>query len=395
MNKIVIFILSLLIDNVVGFSQNLFLKDETTWENILDISKKQHKFIFVDAYTSWCGPCKEMDKTVFTDSSVIAFYKENFINIKVDMEKGYGIKLSQKFNVHFFPTFLFIDSNENLIHRDYKLMSVRDFLQLGSNTINKDSQYYSQKMRYIEGERSSDFLRRLSYLSKNAFDDNFSKDVALSYVKSKKDGLDDENLDFIKEFTSTIDHPFLDIIFGNKELFVKRFGNQYVTWLEETILMNDVVQHSFGIDKLISMDKAKEYVKLNLKSKHINDEKLISKVQLRKYQFDSNDTNFVKFTIQHFDKYPSENSRVLLIYAESILEKTNDILSLKKAIVLAQKSINIDSNLDNNSILANLYYKIGDKEKAINSAKEAIRIGKKANIDCQETEQFLLKIQNN
>lgn len=57
------------------------------WKKILNKASKDEKLIFIDCYTTWCGPCKLMAKNVFTDSEVGHFFNEHFINVKLDMEK--------------------------------------------------------------------------------------------------------------------------------------------------------------------------------------------------------------------------------------------------------------------------------------------------------------------
>ena len=88
-----------------------------TWEEALEKSKTQDKPIFVDAYTTWCGPCKRMAKTVFTQEAVGAFYNDNFICMKIDMEKPEGRKFQQKYPVSAYPTLYYIDGNgETIFH---------------------------------------------------------------------------------------------------------------------------------------------------------------------------------------------------------------------------------------------------------------------------------------
>ena len=63
---------------------------EGNWEKILKQAKKEKKLIFVDCYTSWCGPCKMLAKNVFTQDKVADFYNTEFVCVKMDMEKGEG-----------------------------------------------------------------------------------------------------------------------------------------------------------------------------------------------------------------------------------------------------------------------------------------------------------------
>ena len=59
-----------------------------TWVEALAEAKKQEKPIFVDAYTTWCGPCQMMSKNVFTHADVGAFFNENFILFSPLTENG-------------------------------------------------------------------------------------------------------------------------------------------------------------------------------------------------------------------------------------------------------------------------------------------------------------------
>ncbi|HMZ23915.1 MAG TPA: DUF255 domain-containing protein, partial [Saprospiraceae bacterium] len=60
------------------------------WASILKKAKKEKKLIYLDAYTSWCGPCKMMKKNVFPDAAVGEYFNANFVNAQIDMEKGEG-----------------------------------------------------------------------------------------------------------------------------------------------------------------------------------------------------------------------------------------------------------------------------------------------------------------
>jgi thiol-disulfide isomerase/thioredoxin len=72
-------------------------------------AKAEKKLVFIDVYTSWCGPCKYMAATVFKKDNVGQYFNSQFINFKIDAEKGEGKALAAKYKVQFYPTYLFID----------------------------------------------------------------------------------------------------------------------------------------------------------------------------------------------------------------------------------------------------------------------------------------------
>lgn len=73
-------------------------------------AKQEKKCIFLDAYASWCGPCKTMDKEVYTNSVVAEYFNRRFIAVRVDMEKGEGPELARKFSsIDGYPSLLFFN----------------------------------------------------------------------------------------------------------------------------------------------------------------------------------------------------------------------------------------------------------------------------------------------
>jgi thiol:disulfide interchange protein len=77
----------------------------------------EKKVIFIDCYTTWCGPCKKMSAEVFTDSTVATYFNRQFVNLKLDMEKGQGPELASKYGVYEFPTLLFVSNKGEVILR--------------------------------------------------------------------------------------------------------------------------------------------------------------------------------------------------------------------------------------------------------------------------------------
>lgn len=80
-------------------------------------NKKGPQLIFVDCYTSWCGPCKYMANTVFPMTEAGDYFNAGFLNIKIDMEKGEGPQVKKKYDVRAYPTFLILDMNGHEVGR--------------------------------------------------------------------------------------------------------------------------------------------------------------------------------------------------------------------------------------------------------------------------------------
>lgn len=109
--------------------------DKSSWKGLLAKAKKENKLIFVDAYTTWCRPCIMMAKDIFTLDNVADFYNKNFINVSMDMEKGEGPGLAKKYEIKAYPTFLYVDGDGNLVHRDGGYQEASSFIQVGKDAV--------------------------------------------------------------------------------------------------------------------------------------------------------------------------------------------------------------------------------------------------------------------
>ncbi len=108
MKKIIFSALFLLV-GLVGFAQDKGVRwEERTLNDLMQMAREQNKPIFIDVYTTWCGPCKYMASNVFTQEKAGDFFNANFINAKFDAERGEGIEVARKYGVRAYPTFLII-----------------------------------------------------------------------------------------------------------------------------------------------------------------------------------------------------------------------------------------------------------------------------------------------
>lgn len=107
-----------------------------SWNEALQLAKKENKLIFLDIYATWCGPCKKLKKNSFSNSEVGKFYNAKFINISLDGEQGDGAMLAQKYRLTGYPSLLFIDGNEKVVGQTSGYHKPNELIELGQNLLN-------------------------------------------------------------------------------------------------------------------------------------------------------------------------------------------------------------------------------------------------------------------
>ena len=90
---------------------------ELTFKEALAAAKKEGKLVFVDCYTSWCGPCRDMAEKVFPQKEAGDYFNPRFVCVKYDMEKGEGEELAKRFEVRAYPTFLIVRPDGTAQHK--------------------------------------------------------------------------------------------------------------------------------------------------------------------------------------------------------------------------------------------------------------------------------------
>lgn len=133
------------------------------WHEILQMAKSQHKLVFADFYTQWCGPCLNMVENVFSLPEVGAFYNDHFICVQIDAEHGEGVALASKYHVRLYPTYCFIDpDSEQAVHVSSSTQTPETFIETGKGALvpEKHSTYLTEA--YQKGKRDKDFL--LNYI---------------------------------------------------------------------------------------------------------------------------------------------------------------------------------------------------------------------------------------
>lgn len=98
---------------------------------LLEQAQREGKLVFVDFYATWCGPCKAMDRNVFSDKRVGDYFNENFVSYKVDAD-GEGSHIAAIYDIKSLPTLLFLDANGDVLARRDSAAGITDLKALAS-----------------------------------------------------------------------------------------------------------------------------------------------------------------------------------------------------------------------------------------------------------------------
>lgn len=150
MSKLTVIISLLVSINI--FSNSLdsgIIFSEDSWVKIKETAKNENKLIFVDAYTTWCGPCKRMQATTFVDKKVGDFFNKYFISVKVDMETEFGKEFNKLYNIEVYPTLLFLKADGRVISKSIGALKNNEILGLADIIVNPTkTKTYKYKTEY-------------------------------------------------------------------------------------------------------------------------------------------------------------------------------------------------------------------------------------------------------
>lgn len=403
-----------------------------SWDDVVKAAAAADKMIYLDVYTTWCGPCKMLEKTVFPDSAVGKAYNDRFINFKIDAEKGEGIALAKKFQVSGYPTGLFLSPDgEKVIYKTMGFTDKESFIHRAEVAIEerKDPMTWERYMaEFKKGNTDKAFLEKFLEKSDRLQKNNDS--ILDAYVGQYVKGMpDSQTLKFLYQNTHTLDNASVNIIYQNADVLYKADSNFVLDkWLNNLTYptLEKAINHKDEavLNRLMTtfdkysitgnMVSGKYFYQSNFFEKTgqaqklseayaaeanylmtIPDDKLkslnqslleeakagiIAQLKAMKVPESSWDAS-VKATIaQHpqLNRQAEENMAIRLNAAawDMVENKVSDKVKLAQAIKWSEKSTTLLDGLPEwptvTDTYANLLYITGEKDKAIQTEKEAL-----------------------
>lgn len=334
------------------------------------LAKAENKLVFVDCYTTWCGPCKYMDANIFTQPEVADFYNENFINVKLDMEAGEGEVFAGWYEVRSYPTYIFLDVSsrrKQLVHRTVGSMDAETFIQFGKDASDPEVRIGELRTRYAQGDRDPEFIR--DYVMK-LYDAGYSSDAReISYWLYQDlnwNTIDSTDADILLRFINGNAHPLYEGMMSNLSALEKVADPDM---LYRTLIQGHMTTVWRGLraeDPSISFNQAmKEVDAMNFSGK----EKMKWEIELF-YSEQQDQERYLELAPMFAEKYSMDNSTALNSTAWAIYEMTDDKKALTKALNLVNRSVELEADYNNLDTKMRILYVIGKKKDAIALGKE-------------------------
>lgn len=367
------------------------------WQQILEKAKSENKYIFVDCYATWCGPCKRMDEKTYPSEKVGQYVNPRFISVRMQVDstdqddeqiKGmYGDvhKMVQQYSVHSFPSFLFFSPEGKLMHRDVGYKNDSDFIILAMNATNPGRQVYTLLESYQHGKKDYSVMPNLSS-AVNVFDKQMG-DIIVD--------------DYITNYLLKLDHSQL---FTKDKIY---FIGQSIQ-SSEGVAFNFILHHSAQVDSVMWRDYAEKIISFIIKKEEIDplfqrDNKSTAHIphwtkitltirkkygkfysgrtildaKLQWYESKTEWLDYCKALVQRVEKYgPFGQGDIYFQFdgvAWDMFQHSTDKNELRKALAWSDSSLKqVPINVQCLDTYANLLYKLGKREEAIGWEQKAL-----------------------
>lgn len=381
-----LFSLSFLMSSAQGieFFQGSFAEAQS-------LAKKEGKIIFMDAYAEWCGPCKRMARDVFPTKEAGDFFNENFINVKMDMEKGEGRALAQKYGVRSYPTLLFLDYNGAVVYETRGARGdAQGLIQVGEQALKpSEGSLNLLNAKWNEGNRESGFLKE--YLSTLSAFNKDNSEVFTAYINTltEEDKKDESVLKYIFKNTNSALSPGMKFIKTNQLNLISSVGKD-VFDNKITSIANESAAAAAKDENVELLNEAKSILS---SFKPDGYKKQQSFIDVKYFGMVKDWNAYDKAVTKYLKKYEKGNVDSYNKVAWNYYMNIDDVKKLAKAEKWMQAAIKTSNTYQNNLTQAYLLYKMERFSEAQDAVEYALILSKEGTNQTKNAEILKGKIE--
>mgnify|MGYP001018500186 CR=1 FL=1 len=383
-------ILLLLFFPYISYSQGISFF-EGSFESLKKEAAKQNKFIFIDCYTTWCGPCKWLAKNVFTNKEVGNFYNQNFINYSLDMEKGEGKDLQKQFGISAYPTLLFIDSKGNIQHRYVGACDTSTFIGVGKQALDTINNFGSLLRKYQNGNREPEFLAKYAMVCASVY---YPYNIE-EYFKTQNDTqlFSEINVRLMETYRPSVLSREFKYVMQNIERFIELYGFEKIYNLTASTMSRTLYtmsnQKQFDASKQIDeyINPLEVAAKNYWKNAFLLDYYGFYKV--KKYpEYIQQSNLFLNSAKTDNPVFLGKSITIVVNFVSEHINDTKLLNEFTKIILPYSTLFSLNSNLK----MAKIYIYLNQKEKALELLNKSEKLAQKNDQTKKEFDELMKKL---
>lgn len=345
------------------------------WKEAIEMAKKENKIIFVDAYAKWCGPCKRMSSTVFTDAKVGEFFNENFFNMKLDMEEEEAFEFRELFPVSAFPTLFFIDpAKGEVVQKQVGAMDADGFIKLARTVLGKVDNSGEFAKLYDQGNRDPELV--LNYITALNRSGKPSLKIANDYLLTQQDLTTAPNLKIITEAATEADSRIFDLLVKYKNEISTLIGPEQWSKKVESACQKTAAKALEYKDAALH-NEAKSKMKQYCPQKA---DEFASNADLKFYITTGDASGFVKAAETFLKNNGKNDASKLNQFAEQAVKAfPENKTALQQAEKWSEKASSYGGLFNYYLTYAQVLQHLGKKEEALAAAEKSKSIAKESN----------------
>lgn len=319
MKKTIIATLALVASVVAANAQTEFR--HITFEEAKAAAKAENKKIFIDFYTSWCGPCKRLAANVFPTKEVGDYLNANYVCLKLDAEKE-GAELAKQFNVSAYPTLAVVSADGTLIGSFAGAKEGEEFIAAVETCNDPELKEDLVKARYEKGDRTPKIVHAYAdMILDNARDYMSGMEKSQKVIGEYYDSLSDEarvlpeNKFMFTKYTHDYSSPRFKFMLDNQHKFPQEISAE-ISKVIKNVYMGEA--SNYFTDKSKSTTSAtyqqfkKEAAELGLLPE------FGKRLEFAEKRAVSNDKDYLDFCDLNFTKLSPDEQQSFLYYITQI-----------------------------------------------------------------------------
>lgn len=363
-------------DKGVHFERSL------SWTAIRAKAKAENKYIFMDCYTTWCGPCKYMSTTIFPQEEAGAYMNDKFISVGVQMDTtakdADNVKawyadshdIAVKYGVRAYPTYLIFSPDGQPVHRMVgSRLNARQFITDIADAFDSTRQYYTLLGQFENGRRDSAFLHHMALSCEDVYDLLDLKVVGAAWLATQTDLYNKDALAVVDALTRKSTDTWFTLYTDHAAEVDKVLGDGKAEGKVRTILLGEGGKMAMEAKKQPDWKKVHRLIAAKLPAQA---DELTARVKVNFYCGKKDWPDFETAMVAYMKAYGEKmsigdlNSLAWAVF-EGCPDMTcvSDILDWSKRLKEGEDPGVMDT-------YANILYKLGKKDEAIALETKAV-----------------------